>query len=465
MTTDTHSERPTLSLWDAISLIIGIVVASSIYESPPLIFSGVAGPWWGLGVWLIGGALSLIGALVFAELATTYPRLGGEYNYLTRAYGPACGFLFGWAQLIVIQTGNIAALSYVFAGYAKTACGLSDLWTPWLAASAVAALTALQLAGLRTSAWTQNVLTILKLLGLTGLILAGLSVGQATLRTDAAPSGGGWPLSLILVMYAYGGWNDAAFVAAEVRNVRRNIPLALLSGLGAITVLYLLINLAYLRALGFEGLRSAHQPAAATLTFAVGPWGGTAISWLVVISTLGGVNGLIFSASRVHATVGSDHRVFAWLGRFSRGESPIASLVLQAAVSVAIILSVGTQTGRDFVDAIVQQIGFNRIPWSQYPTPFDTLLAGFSPVFWLFFLLTGLAYFVLRVRVRDRYRERPFRAPLFPLLPLVFVGLCGWMLYSSAKYGWPLLPVMAVALALGLPVYWFSSWGVAPRKR
>jgi APA family basic amino acid/polyamine antiporter len=455
-------DRPSLSVWDAVSLIVGIVIGSSIYESPPRIFGNVSSPAFGLGLWIVGGGLSLLGALVYAELATTYPRCGGEYNYLTRAYGPWLGFLFAWAQLSVIQTGSIGALAYIAAKSAAVLCGWPETSQPWFAAGAVVVLTATNMAGLRLGAGLQNVLTVVKLVGLTAVIGVGLLFGTADPLAASPPSAdAAWPLALIFVLYAYGGWNDAAFVAAEVRDLRRNLPRALVGGLGAIVGIYLLINLAYLRGLGGDGLRASSQPAADVLALCLGPRGAQAMHWLVLISALGGVNGLVFAVSRLHATVGQDHQLFAWLGGFSRGEAPVASLAVQAAVTVGIILSVGTEQGRQMLDQLVTTVGFAKIPWSQFYGGFDTLVAGSAPAFWLFFLLNAIGFFILRVR--DRGIERPFVTPGFPILPALFAAMCAWMLYSAARYAWPLIPVMSAPLLLGLPLYTLSRWTLSGR--
>ncbi len=454
--------RQQLGLWDAISLIVGIVVGSSIYKAPPLIFGNSPTPLIGLGLWLLGGVISLIGALIYAELATTYPRCGGEYNYLTRAYGPWLGFLFAWSQLAVIQTASIGALAYVFADYAL---GLGDWpaqWTPWLAAGAVIGLTFVNGIGLRAGARIQNLLTILKIVGLTALVIAGLCYGTANPLEPAPPSSGpGWTLALILVLYAYGGWSDAGFVAAEVRNISVNVPRALLGGLGLITLTYLLINLAYLRALGAEGLAASSRPAADTLTLLAGPRGGQLMSLLVMASALGGVNGLIFAASRVHVMLGEDYRAFRWLGGFSRSEAPVASLVTQAIVTVSMIITVGTESGRQTLNSLLQTVAIPAIPWSNYGGGFETLFAGSAPAFWLFFVLNACGFVVLRLTDADR--PRPFRVPGFQLTAALFIVACCWMLYSSADYAWPLLPVVSGPMLLGIPVYFFCRfWNRTP---
>lgn len=458
-TVDTSAvQRPRLSLWDAISLIVGIVVGSTIYQAPPLIFGNVSSPLFGLGLWLLGGALSLMGALIYAELATTYPRCGGEYNYLSRAYGPWLGFLFAWSQLAIIQTASIGALAYVFAGYAAGFFEWPSTAVPWLAGTAVIALTLVNIIGLRSGASLQNLLTILKIIGLTGIVVTGLCFGTADPWAVASTpvSGPGWTLALILVLYAYGGWNDAGFVAAEVRDVSRNIPLALLGGMGLITLVYLLVNFAYLRALGVEGLIASRLPAADTLVLLLGGWGGRLMSLLVVASALGGVNGLIFAASRVHAMLGEDYRALRWMGGFSDRSAPVPALLVQCAVTVGMILTVGTEAGQQLVNRGVGFAGLPEVAWTQYNGGFETLVAGSAPAFWLFFVLNAVGFVILRFTDADR--PRPFRVQLMSLTATGFIAMCGWMLYSSILYADRLIPVISLPILLGIPVYVYCRW-------
>lgn len=452
------NESGPLSLWDSFSLIIGIVIGSSIYKTPGLIFSNVADPWTGLALWVLCGALSLASALCYSELATTYPRSGGEYNYLTRAFGSWAGFLFGWAQLAIIQTGSIGALSYVFAEYATGLFNVSEEWTVWFAIAAVTSLTLLNMLGVNAGRHTQKALVVAKLMGLLLLIVAGLSVNSTSAFVVTKPiQGPGWSLAMILVLYAYGGWNDAAFVTAEVRDRSRNIPRSLLFGLGLIALLYVLVNLAYLRALGFEGLRQSKLPAADAFSIALGEHAGRFMSLLVAVSALGGLNGLILAVSRVHATVGADHALFAWLGHWSpRSRTPMRSLFVQGLVTVVMIAGVGTEIGRRQINEALHRCALPEVGWKDFHGGFDTLFAASAPIFWLFFLATGAAYFVLRFLDRDRLR--PFNAPLFPLCPLLFCGMSTFGFYSASLYAAPLLPLIAIPFSLGLPLFAISQW-------
>jgi APA family basic amino acid/polyamine antiporter len=463
---ETQPVQAQLGLWDAVSIIVGIVIGSTIYRSPPLIMSNVSGPWVGLGVWALGGVLSLIGALCYAELASTYPRLGGDYVYLSRAFGPWLGFLFGWAQLAVILTSSIGAMAFVFAEYAVTVWpnfGPSSLFV--YAFLAVAVLALMNILGVVLGKWTQNVLTAAKVLGLGAILWAGFQYGQpgAFAASEKPVEGPGIGLAMILVLYAYGGWNDAAFVVAEMRNKRRNIPLALILGTAGVTIIYLAVNAAYLQALGFEGVRQSSAVAADVLARAepLSGFGSKAMSILVMISALGAINGLTFTGSRVYATLGAEHSVFAWLGRWNpQLGSPVWALVTQAVISLAMIAAVGTEAGQNLIDDLLRVAGLQPLPWSKYFGGFNTLVAGTAPVFWGFFLLTGLSLFALRER--DRGIERPFSVPLFPVLPLIFCGTCFYMLYSAIDYAGKLTLIGIIPLLLGLPLYGISRRRVAP---
>lgn len=458
-TVETSQEEASasLSVWDAVSLIIGIVIGSTVFKTSGLIFANVPGPWWGLGLWIVCGGLSLASALCYAELATAYPRLGGEYNYLSRAFGSWAGFLFGWAELTIIQTGSIGALAYVFAEYAVKVFGVSPDQTLCFALAAVVVLTGLNMLGIRAGKQTQNVLTVSKLVGMSLLVVAGLSVtGSASLAVEQPVQGPGWPLALILVLYAYGGWNDAAFVSAELKDRSRNIPRALLFGIGLVTIWYVLLNVAYLCALGFEGLRSSQQPAADAFAKVVGERGGRAMSVLVMVSALGSVNGVIFSAARLHATVGADHRLFALLGRWTgRAHAPVWSLLVQGTITVLMILGLGTDSGRAGLDSLLARMWQTPVKWDDYDGGFGTLVAASAPIFWLFFLGTSAAYF--RLKEIDRETPRSFVTPFYPLCPLLFYSTCAFGFYSAATYAAPLLPLIAVPFLLGVPLYFVSE--------
>jgi APA family basic amino acid/polyamine antiporter len=438
---DVVSKHASLGLWDVVSIMLGIVVGAGIYETPPLVLRNVAGPWEALAAWALGGVLCLIGAFCLAELAAAYPRSGGDYVYLTRAFGPWLGFLFAWFQLSLIRAANIAMMGFVFADYAASITNLPDEWR-WLPASAaILVLTALNLLGVVFGKRTQNTLTLAKVIGLGGVLVVGFtwphSGGTGVLPTPAAGPGEtpvdlSLATAMVLVLLTYGGWNDAAFVAAEVRGGPRNIARALLVGTAAITLLYLLLNAAFLWGLGFERARHSQAIAADLLGNRLGPWGARAIALLVMISALGAINGMLFSGARIYISLGVDHPLFAWLGRIhQRTEAPWGALLVQSAVSLALLGVVGTPVGRALVNHWLMQAGLPAVKWEGHGG-FEVLSVVTTPLFWLFFLFTGLAVFVLRQR--DPQLPRPFTVPLYPELPLAFCGICTYMIYAGVTY-------------------------------
>ncbi|HEX4150051.1 MAG TPA: amino acid permease [Pirellulales bacterium] len=427
-----------LGLWDAVSIIVGIVIGASVYEAAPRVLANVPGPWTALAVWAAGGALSLCGALCYAELATTFPQSGGDYVYLKRAYGPLLGFLFGWTQLFVVITASIGAMAFVFADYAvRLVSGDSPtaarVQPPELAVAAVIGLSLLNLLSTVAGRNVQNLLTAAKIVGLSAIVFVGLGWGSnASWAAPVPAAASDIGVAMILVLYTYGGWNDAAFVAAEVRDPRRNIPRALCLGVGCITAVYLLVNAAYIGGLGFAAARSSHAIAADTLALVWGGWGARSMCLLVMLSALGACNGLIFTGSRVYMRLGSEHPLFARLARWHpRLQTPVWSLSVQALVSVTMIVLVSTGPGQRLVNRLLAIARLEPAAWTGHGG-FDTLVICSAPMFWLFFVLTGSALLVLRVREPDV--ERPFRVPLFPLLPLAFIAVSGWMLYSSLRF-------------------------------
>jgi amino acid transporter len=447
-----------LRVRDGISVILGIVIGVSLFKAPAPIFASVDGPWQGLAIWALGGVLSLVGALCYAELAAADPRPGGDYVYLSRAYSPGVGFLFGWAQLVAVLTGSLGAVAYVFADYARV--WLAGASPAAIACAAVVALTVPNVLGVKLSRGVQNGLTALKLLGLGALVLAGW-LAPAPAPVPVGEPLGGVGFALILVLYAYGGWNDAAFVAAEVHEPRRNVPRVLIGGTALVLLLYLLVNAAYLAALGFGGLRASSAPAADVLAAVAGDAGGRAMSLLVMLSALGAIQGLVFTGARITASVGADHPIFAGLGRWHpRLGTPARALGIQALVSVAWILGVGSEPGRAGLDALAAGLGLPALPWERFGGGFETLVAGTAPVFWGFFLATGVALLVLRRREPEL--ARPFRVPLYPWTPLLFCASCLYMLHASLDYAGALAAVGLIPVALGLPLYGLSRRAAGP---
>jgi amino acid transporter len=460
--TDSSSAPPqirsqSLGLWDTISVIIGIVIGAGIYETAPFILTNIGSSSGALALWTLGGLLSLIGALCYAELATTYPRTGGDYVFLTLAYGRAAGFLFGWAELCCIMTGSIGMMIYIFAHYAGRLWAIPADLHYLLAAAAVIVLTGLNLFGIAVGKGAQNLLTLAKVLGVGAILFAGLRYGDVNQLAQSSTLAGkpDYRLAMILILYTYGGWNDAAFVAAEQRNQRRNIPLALILGTLIVTAIYLLINLAYILVLGFDGAAQAKEIAADVLERLAGVQGERLMCVLVLVSSLGATNGMILTGSRIYATLGRDHRLFAILSAWHpRWHAPVRALLVQCVVTLLMVLTVGTSGGHLLIDRMLSLFGREPTDWAAR-SGFQTLLDCTAPAFWFFFLLSALSLFVLRWK--DAACARPFRVPGYPVVPLIFCTACGFMFYSSVSYvGWLALAGLTPIL-LGLPLFGLSE--------
>jgi basic amino acid/polyamine antiporter, APA family len=426
--------RPSLSILDAVALIVGLVVGAGIFRAPQLVAENTGSVTLFLGVWVVGGLVSLIGALCYAELTTAYPHAGGEYHFLRRAFGADLAFLFAWSRSSVIQTGSIAILAYVFADYLAPVLSLDPASSPILAVVAVVALTGLNLAGLRHGKRAQALLTVVELVGLGVVIVAGLFFldGPPTAEPLADKAGGGGlaglGLAMVFVLLTYGGWNEAAYISAEVRDGSRAMARTLFLGIGVITTLYLLANLAYVHALGLEGVSSSRVVAADVMHAALGPWGATLLSVAVAVSALTSANATIITGSRGTYALGRDFGAFRMLGRWNdRVSTPVNALFLQAVLALALVAFGAVARGG-----------------------FEAMVAYTAPVFWSFLALAALSVIVLRQREPER--ARPFRVPFYPITPLIFCGAALFMLYSSIRYaGSGALIGVAVMLA-GLPV-------------
>ncbi len=422
---------PSLRVVDAVALVVGIVVGAGIFRTPSLVAQNTAGPAAVLLLWGLGGLVSLIGAMCYAELASTWPHAGGDYHYLRRALGGSLAFLFAWARLTIIPTGSIALLGFIFGDYASQLLPLGEHSSALYAALSVVVLTGLNVAGIQLGKWTQNLLTVTVVAGLGLVIIAGLFLAPAPPAPAAPAASGGtghaaWGLAMVFVLLTYGGWNEAAYISSELRGGRRSIVSALLWSMVAVTGLYLLANAAYLRGLGAAGVGQSEAVAADLLQRVAGPSGAWLISLLICGAVLTSSNATILMGSRTHYAMGRDFPLFSPLGRWSaRANAPVNALLVQGAISLALV-GVGSITRRGF----------------------ETMVEYTAPVFWFFFLLTGVSLLVLRRR--EPHVVRPFRVPLYPLTPLLFCASCAYLLYSSLAYTGAGALVGVAVLATGL---------------
>ena len=429
-----------LSLFDSTSLIVGIIVGAGIYQMAPDIARGGGSAGGMLVLWLAGGFISLCGALGYAELATAYPQAGGDYVYLTRAYGKWAGFLFGWLQTVIVRPGDIAVMAFAFATYARTIydpfAGPHSIYTlKFYASLAVAALTLINILGVRQGKWTQNILTVAKVFGLAGIVVVALLAPHHNAAvTKVAPFPAS--LALIFVLFTFGGWNEMAYVAAEIKDPSRNIFRALLLGTVAVTALYLLVNCGFLLVLQYPGLAASQAVAVDAISARFPVVGGRIIAVLVSLSALGAANGLIFAGARISYAVGKEHRIFRLLGAWDgRTGTPVRALALQGIIAIVVILALGS---------------FG-----------DSVLYTAAPVY-LFYLATSLTVGVLRFR--EPQAQRPYRTWGYPVTTLLFAAVCIFLARSAVVFR-PHVALAALGiLLLGLPFYLLSRRAGLPKS-
>jgi APA family basic amino acid/polyamine antiporter len=424
-----------LSARDGVAMVVGIVIGAAIFQTPALVAGSLGTPSLILLAWVAGAVISLLGGLCYAELGSTYPHPGGDYVYLTRAYGVPAGFLFAWARVAVIQTGSIAMIAFVFGDYATQIVSLGSYSPALYAAAAVLAMTVLNIVGVRRTATGQTWLSVVQILGIGLLVVAGWLAGPAApvaAAPSSTPTAAGVGLAMVFVLLTYGGWNEAAFISGELRDPRRNMVRVMVLSIGLIAGVYLLVNVTLLATLGAARMAKSEAVAAELMREVMGDRGAVAIAMIVSLCALASINAMIFTGARTGFALGRDFSVFRPLGAWDANRRiPSTAVLVVGAVALALV-------------------GFG----AAQRRGFEAMVEFTAPVFWGFVLLTAMSLFVLRRR--DRGREDGFRVPAYPLVPLVFVAVCGWLLYSSVAYtGFGALVGLGV-VAVGLPLLWIE---------
>jgi len=421
--------RKTLSVFDAVAITTGVVIGTGIFKTPSIVAANSENGWVVLLIWLLGGFISFIGALCYAELTTTFPHTGGEYHYLTLAFGRTPSFLFAWARMTVIQTGSIAMLAFLIGDYASEVFSLGAYSASLYAGLTIIILTVINIAGISQGKRMQNMLITIIIFGLFSVAAAGffltstpINMGAFSLPTKAALG-----RAMIFILLTYGGWNEAAYLSAEVHDVQRSMIRVLYYSIGLITAVYMITNFVFLKGLGLSAMSGSEVVAADLMRKVLGEWGAKFISLLIVIAALGTMNAVIITGSRTNYALGQDFALFNFLGHWQeRRGTPVNALLIQVIIALAlVILGTGTRGG------------------------FVMMVEYTAPVFWFFFLLVGISLFVLRQKERNIYR--PFKVPLYPLTPILFCGVCVYMLHSSLSYTGKGALLGLIVLAAGIP--------------
>ncbi len=404
------AQARTLSPFDAVAFIVGIVIGAGIFKNPSLVAAYAGNETMVMVLWLLGGIISFIGALCYAELTTSYPDEGGDYSFIRRAFGAPTAFLFAWSRVAVIQTGSISMLAFIIGDYASAVFSLGEHSSSWYAAAVILLLTAVNLAGIGPGKSLQNALTIGIVLGLVSVVASGWSLAAPPAQPPGAAEFAIPGKAMIFVLLTYGGWNEAAYLSAEVRNAEKNMTRVLFASIGIVTIIYLGANLVFLKGLGLAGASRSEAIAADLMRLVIGENGVLLASALIVTASMSTMNAVIITGARANYALGRDFKLLGFLGRWRKtGSVPANALLLQAAVSLGLVL-LGTATRSGFT----------------------TMVDFTAPVFWFFFLLAGISLLVLRRK--DPGRARPFRVPLYPVTPLLFCLFCIYMFRSSLAY-------------------------------
>jgi APA family basic amino acid/polyamine antiporter len=439
-----------LGLWSAIAVVVGITIGSGIFRTPAGVTNRLPGPLPVFGVWIAGGIVAMCGALTLAEVAAAFPDTGGIFVFIRKSWGRLPAFLFGWAELAIIRAAAVGAIATTFAEYLLRVLGFDpgvapyDSWVHYVAAVAIAVIAAFNYVGLRWGSLIQNVTAVAKYFGLLFIVVAAIAVGipkTGGYFTPMVPPGSfsiaPFGLALVSVLWAYDGWADLAFISGEVKDPARNLPRALIFGTLAVIAIYLLANVAYMGVMPVGDIRHSKLVAADVALRLIGPAGVTFIALTVMLSTLGTLNGSILTNPRVFFAMAADGLLFRKIADVHpRFKTPYVAIALTAVLGIIFVL---LRTFEQLADSFVTAI----LP---------------------FYALGVASIFVFRRRTSAEYSP-PFRAPLYPIAPILFVLATLYLLVNALidpSSRWATMAIFGVILA-GIPVYYATVGGSAAR--
>lgn len=430
--------RRLLGVFDATMIVMGGIVGSGIFINPYVVALRVHTPFLILGVWLLGGALAMLGAFIWAELATRLPEAGGQYLYLREAYHPSVAFIYGWVLLLVTQTGGMAAVAVTFARYYREITGFSAS-DGAIASAALLGLTAINCLGVRAGSNVQSVLMLLKAGAIAAMVAVGMLWGGGVLhavpildRPVSFGLAGAIGAAMVPVAFAYGGWQTASFVAGEMRDPRRDLSRGLVVGVLGVIALYLAVNFVCVRVLGPAGLAATRTPASSVMRAALGERGAQWIAFGIAVSTLGFLSQGILTAPRVYYAMARDGLFFRSVGWLSpRTGVPVVAIVLQGVTATVIALS-----GR-----------------------YEQILNYVVSVDFISFGLTAASLFVFRRKLDAAPAQGLYLAPGHPYTTGLFVLTCAGIVISTIVSSPANSAIGLTILLAGIPVYWYWSRG------
>ncbi len=434
--------RKELTLYGLTMVAIGSCIGSGIFLTPSQIAGHLPAPALILLVWAIGGIITLTVALTFAELGAMFPQTGGVYVYLKEGYGDLFGFLYGWAYLLVITTGAIAALTIACARYLSFIFPLGENGQTLTAISAIVLVTVVNIVRVKAGEIFANIFTGLKLLGVFAIIMVGVILGSPqtmNMPTTLIESSGGavtaFGLALIGVLWSYGGWQHASYVAGEARDSQRTVPMAMVIGAGVVAAVYLLTNLAYLFLLPVEQIAGSSSIAADAVSTVI-PFGGILVAVMIAISTFGTAGIYCLTAPRLYYAMAADGLFFKKLAEVHpRFRTPVNAIVIQSVWAILLLLFWGT-----FEDVITYVVFMD----------------------WIFFALTGACVIIFRFTRKDA--ERPYRTIGYPVTPLIFIGISTFFVINTLLerplHAWAGL----IFTVIGIAVFYYFKRSSDPER-
>jgi APA family basic amino acid/polyamine antiporter len=420
-----------LTLYGLIMVAIGSCIGSGIFVTPSQIAGLIPSSGLILVVWALGGLIALTGALTFGELGSLFPRAGGIYVFLKEAYGGWLGFLYGWAYLVIITSGSIAVLALAFSHYLSFFIPMDNTWKTISSIITIALLTTLNVFRAKFGEIFSNIFTGLKITGILVIIFSGLILGSSDLSfkdfgfTGSSSAGiSGFGVALTGVLFSYGGWQHASFLAGETKNPSRNVPIAMITGAAVVTLIYLLVNTSYMLLLPVNSIITSEKVAAEAVSTVI-PFGGMFVAGLIAVSTFGTIGIYTLSTPRIYYAMAEDGLFFKSIAKVHPVfKTPVNAIITQSVWSVILLLFWGT---------------------------LENLITYTVSVEWIFFTLAAAGIFIFRKRLKDT--ERPYRTFGYPVTPLIFIVINTWFVFNI-MINKPLHMVIGFGfLLLGVPFY------------
>lgn len=428
MTVQLHKH---LRFWDSVAISVGIVIGVGIFRTPAQIAKYLDSPQLILIAWLVGAAISLLGVLCYAELSSQFPHTGGTYVYLREAYGKFVGFIYGWAEFSINRAASIAAVAYILAAYLRNFLPYTANSEKWIALGAVILFTCVNMVGIHYGVKVQNVLSIFKVLAMVSMAGA-IILFAPYYNPSIAHASSGFSLkyfapALIPILWSYGGWHESTFMSAEFKDTQKELPRSLIISALIVAGLYLLMNYSYLQVFSPQEMVHSKAIASDALQKLFGSKGAVMISIAIIVSASGALNSNILTGARVPFAVGQDTKKLEWIGKVhSKFKTPIRSLAINAVWACILIL------------------------WGN----FERLLFFNAFEIWLFFILAGLAVFILR---RKMNHEMNFAMIGYPYVPFLFTIVSIWLCVTTILEAPQEALFGSLIILLGVPIYFLTS--------